>query len=168
LENQKGFHMSQYTVYFQHAGVPREDLEPEFESLKVASTGLDVTLPTIEEVGGGHYRFDLVVSEPIVGVIDGGEVLDNRDRYIPIHLHPYDFYLDLPLSSLGITAEEIADAVLQEDVGDHHNVANSLAQFLAVMMTANWEKDGSTLRFFKPDGTVFKEFTISSTERTGI
>jgi len=160
--------MSIYTLYFQSAGIPREGLTPEFESLKVVSTGVDVVQPTIDEVGGGHYKFDLTVAEPIVGVMDGGDVLDNRDRYIPIHLHPYDFNLDLPLSSLGITAAEIADAVLGEAVDDHKNIAGSLAQFLAVMMTADWEKDGSTLRFFRPDGTVFKEFTITTTARTGI
>ena len=83
-----------YYVYFSDAGVPKTGLSPDWESLKTAENGTDKSgsAPTISEVGGGWYAFDVtygtapwdVTTEDLVGVIDGGSLLVGVDRYKPV------------------------------------------------------------------------------------
>ncbi len=85
-----------YYVYFQHNGQPYPALTPQWLSLYTAGQGLNklALAPTIEEIGGGWYRFDIrygyapwdLTGEDLVGVIDGGEVLETAERYKPVVL----------------------------------------------------------------------------------
>ena len=81
-------------VYFADAGVPKTGLSPDFEYLVTAENGTDKSgsAPTITEVGGGWYNFEItfgsapwdVTTEDLVGVIDGGSSLADVDRYKPV------------------------------------------------------------------------------------
>lgn len=82
-----------YYAYFFDAGVPKTGLSPDWESLVTAENGTDKSgsAPTITEVGGGFYKFEIthgtapwdVEGEDLVGVIDGGSSLIAADRYKP-------------------------------------------------------------------------------------
>lgn len=82
-----------YEVYFSDAGVPKTGLSPTFEYLITAENGTDKSgsAPTITEVGGGLYTFDVtygttpwdVITEDLWMVIDGGSSLVDVDRYKP-------------------------------------------------------------------------------------
>jgi len=165
--------LTTYKVYFATAGVPTEGLTPTWQALRRVSDGADLSgsAPAISEIGDGWYGFDFSpsVDVPMVGVIDGGFYLDNRDRYVPVDVHPYDHNLDRQLSTLGITALEIAQAVLEEVIADHEDVDGSLAQAVSVLFQ-DWSYDDNTNRFImkKPDGTTFVEFNVTDLTRTRV
>ena len=83
-----------YYVYFSEAGVPKTQLTPTWNCLKTAGNGTDKSgsAPAISEIGGGWYQFDItfgvepwdVITEDLVGVIDGGPALADVDRYKPV------------------------------------------------------------------------------------
>ena len=83
-----------YYVYFSNAGSPKTGLTPDWESLKTAENGTDKSgsAPTINDLGGGWYAFEItygmapwdVTTEDLVGVIDGGADLADPDRYKPV------------------------------------------------------------------------------------
>jgi len=87
-----------YYVYFSDGGVPKTGLTPTWEYLVTAENGTDKSslAPTISEVAGGYYTFDItfgesgsgkpwdVETEDLLGVIDGGSGLVDADRYKPI------------------------------------------------------------------------------------
>lgn len=98
-----------YILYFTSAGVPVEELDPDIITFKKVSDGSDVAPPPeVSEIGGGFYKYSAVVTEDLVGVVDGGAVLtSNSDRYVPIYLTSNDFSLDATVSSRA-TAADIA------------------------------------------------------------
>ena len=83
-----------YYVYFSEGGVPKTGLTPSWESLLTAENGTDKSgaAPSIVEVGGGWYKFDIqfgtapweVITEDLLGVIDGGAALLDAERYKPV------------------------------------------------------------------------------------
>jgi len=83
-----------YYVYFADGGVPKAGLSCTWEHLVTAENGTDKSgsAPSITEVGGGWYKFDIkygtapwdVTTEDLVGVIDGGSALYDQDRYKPV------------------------------------------------------------------------------------
>lgn len=83
-----------YYVYFSNGGTPKTGLSPDWESLVTAENGTDKSgsAPTISEVGGGWYNFDIsfgvtpwdVETEDVLGVIDGGSSLAGAERYKPV------------------------------------------------------------------------------------
>jgi hypothetical protein len=87
-----------YYVYITQNGIPKTGLSPDFESLLTAQNGTDKSgsAPTINEVGGGMYNFDVtygsapwdVTTEDLVGVIDAdpgdSEGMAGAERYIPV------------------------------------------------------------------------------------
>jgi len=85
-----------YYVYFSDGGTPKTGLTPTWESLLTAEDGTDKSgsAPTISEIGGGWYGFEViygvapwnVATEDLVGVIDGGSALADADRYKPVAL----------------------------------------------------------------------------------
>lgn len=82
-----------YYVYFSDGGVPETGLSPDWESLVTAENGTDKSgsAPTITEIGGGWYKYEItfgtapwdVTGEDLLGVIDGGSSLVDSDRYKP-------------------------------------------------------------------------------------
>lgn len=162
-----------YRFWVSNAGFMAEGLSPDFEALHRESDGFDLigSAPSITEIGGGWYKFTIPQTDmPIVGVVDAdpgdSNNLDSRDRYIPVFMHEDDYNLDLQLSSLNISASQIADAVWQEPIDDHDGVSGSAAQYQSVLLRGEWELDGSTLKLKTPEGVTFQEFTISTTART--
>jgi len=85
-----------YYVYFSDAGQPKGGLSPTWESLVTAQNGTDKSgsAPTISELGGGWYKFDItfgagawdIITEDLAGVIDGGSGLVDIDRYKPVSI----------------------------------------------------------------------------------
>jgi hypothetical protein len=91
-----------YFVYVSNAGIPETGLvagsDIVWESLVTAENGTDKSgsAPSITELGGGWYMFEIifgtapwdVLTEDLVGVIDcdtdGDAGLANADRYKPI------------------------------------------------------------------------------------
>lgn len=84
-----------YEIYFTDGGVPKTGLTPDWESLlTVAVPGVDksASAPTINEIGGGKYCFEItfgtapwdVTAKDLTGVIDGGASLSDADRYKPV------------------------------------------------------------------------------------
>ena len=83
-----------YYVYFSDGGSPKTGLSPDWESLVTAENGTDKSgsAPTITEVGGGWYNFEITFdtapwdaeTEDLLGVIDGGSALVDPDRYKPV------------------------------------------------------------------------------------
>lgn len=78
-------------VYFSDVGVAATGLTPTFTSLITATNGTDksASAPTISEIGGGWYSFEVtfgtapwdVTDEELLGVINGGATLADTDRY---------------------------------------------------------------------------------------
>ena len=83
-----------YYVYLSNAGAPATGLTPDWEHLVTAENGTDksASAPTITEIGGGWYHFDItfgtapwdVTGEDLAGVIDAGATLSGNDRYKPV------------------------------------------------------------------------------------
>ena len=86
--------MSNYrTIYITDNGAAKTGLFPIWTMLKSVGT-INQTQPTIEEIGGGWYRFiaNLNPFEHWVGVVDAGSsVSSDSERYIPIDLRFSDF-----------------------------------------------------------------------------
>jgi hypothetical protein len=89
-----------YYVYITQNGEPKTGLSPDFQSLLTAENGTDKSgsAPTISELGGGLYKFDVtygstpwdVTTEDMVGVVDAdpsdSEGLIGTERYIPVEI----------------------------------------------------------------------------------
>jgi len=83
-----------YYAYFAQNGEPKTGLSPDWESLVTGENGTDKSgsAPSITELGGGFYIFDItfgsapwdVIAEDLAGVIDGGSTLTGSDRYKPV------------------------------------------------------------------------------------
>ena len=83
-----------YYVYFSDVGIAKTGLAPAWEYLKTAQNATDKSgsAPSITEIGGGWYKFNItlgtapwdVTTEDLVGVIDGGSSLSDVDRYKPV------------------------------------------------------------------------------------
>ncbi len=82
-----------YKIYITESGMPKTGLSLSWHSLR-AIDGTDKlsSAPTISEIGGGWYKFELVygispfdVAE-LVGVIDAGSSLGGYERYIPVNI----------------------------------------------------------------------------------
>lgn len=80
-------------VYFADGGVPKTGLTPTWNNLKKVSDGTNFTpQPVITEIGGGWYKFTQpTITEDLTGVVDGGAILDDTDRYVPVDITPDDF-----------------------------------------------------------------------------
>ena len=92
----------EYYLYVTSAGVPETGLSPSWETLTdsggacggASETGVDQSgdAPTIYEVGGGFYKFDITfgvapwatMTRELLGVIDLGSSLADTDRYKPV------------------------------------------------------------------------------------
>jgi len=82
----------QYLVYFEDGGTPKAGLTPSFTTL-AATDGTDKvgSAPTITAISNaaGWYEFDIkfgtapwdLITEDLVGVIDGGSTLASGERY---------------------------------------------------------------------------------------
>ncbi len=85
-------------VYITSDGEPATGLSPTFETLKNVDDGTNFTpQPTIEEIGGGWYRFNISLNpfEHLIGVVDAGSsILDPSERKIPIDSRFSDFEID--------------------------------------------------------------------------
>ena len=93
-------------IYFTKGGVPQTGLSPTFEHLLTtgdacggaseAGTDKSGSAPTIYEIGGGFYKFDVafgaapwdVTARGLVAAIDGGSALADIERYKPVILLP--------------------------------------------------------------------------------
>jgi len=87
-----------YYVYITQNGIPKTGLNPNFESLLTAENGTDKSgsAPTVNEVGGGLYNFDItygsapwdVTTEDLVGVVDAdptdAEGMSASEKYVPV------------------------------------------------------------------------------------
>jgi hypothetical protein len=89
-----------YYVYITQGGAPKTGLSPDFQSLLTTENGTDKSgsAPTINELGGGLYKFNItygtapwdVTTEDLVGVIDAdpgdSEGMAGSERYIPVEI----------------------------------------------------------------------------------
>jgi hypothetical protein len=103
-----------YTVYYANNGIPEEGLSPVWQTLKDITTGTDQTQPTIEEVGGGWYRFlvPLGVYENWVGVVDGtNSVSNSAERYVPVNVRFSDFSIDQERVTMNSVFDEDTDTI---------------------------------------------------------
>ena len=106
------------TVHFTTNGAPRSGLQPVIEVRALGSTPTSstiVALSTMDEVANGWYRFDVADSDPTKNYIfniDGGDTLNNNDRYKYGGNESY--------------AEDITTTVLDEPLIEH-TVTGSLA-----------------------------------------
>lgn len=84
-------------IYFSDNGAPATGLTPSFTTLKKVSDGSDVTPPaSVDEVGGGWYKFDIEPTEKLIGIIDGGVALSiNAERYQPVIFDVYDYLYEI-------------------------------------------------------------------------
>jgi len=89
-----------YKFYVTDNGVPKTGLTPSWSSLKALDgTDKSGSAPTINEIGGGWYKFEVTygtvpfdVAE-LVGVIDAGSSLSNYERYVPVTISLRDLAL---------------------------------------------------------------------------
>jgi len=80
-----------YKLYITEDGAPKTGLTPTWNSLRaIDGTDKSASAPSIDEIGGGWYKFELTygtapfdVAE-LVGVIDAGSSLAGYERYIPV------------------------------------------------------------------------------------
>ena len=81
-----------YVVYLTDRGSPATGLSPSFDVfVKTADGSSAAPAPAIEEMEGGAYKFSYSPAVDIFGRIDANDAaLDDRDRYVPILLTPYD------------------------------------------------------------------------------
>ena len=84
-----------YRVYFTDGGLSKTGLSPTWKSLLTAvenGTDKSGSAPTIVEIGGGYYTFNIDYgvapwddkTKDLVGEIDGGSSLVTSDRYKPV------------------------------------------------------------------------------------
>ena len=126
----------EYYIYATNAGAPETGLSLAWETLTDSGgacgggseTGADKSgsAPTIYEVGGGFYKFNIefgtapwdVTARELLGVLDLGSALANADRYRPVV----------------ITLRGLALAVLS-----HKGVVDTSTQDLTI-----YDRDGTT------------------------
>ena len=89
-----------YKIFITEDGTPKTALSPTWESLYAADgTDKSGAAPTISEIGGGWYKFELTFGgDPfnvpeLVGVIDAGSSLSNYERYVPVTITLRDLSL---------------------------------------------------------------------------
>jgi len=89
-----------YYLYVTHNGAPKTGLSPNWETLVTAENGTDKSgsAPTISELSGGWYQFEVVfgtapwdvTTEDLLGVIDAdptdAEGMADAERYIPVDI----------------------------------------------------------------------------------
>jgi hypothetical protein len=128
-----------YKLFLTENGVPKTGLTPTWSSLKTLdSTDKLSSAPTIQEIGGGWYKFSVTfgtapfnVTE-LVGVIDAGSSLSNYERYIPITIS----LRDLSLTKLvNIASYDLVSGV--ESIRNDDDTANEI-QF-TLSQTGNTE-----------------------------
>jgi len=75
-------------IYFKNYGSPATGLSPDWLYLKKVDNGSDFTpQPAFSEVGGGWYRFNVALTNNLVGVVDGGASLNvSSERYREVYL----------------------------------------------------------------------------------
>jgi hypothetical protein len=81
-----------YYVYFEEAGVAKTGLSLTWEYFVTAENGTAKAGPSFAEVAGGWYKFDVrfgtspwdVMTEDLLGVIDGSSTMSGSDRYKPV------------------------------------------------------------------------------------
>ena len=75
-----------FMAYATNDGSPATGLSPSWDTLK-DQDGTDQSTPSITEVGGGFYKFDVDIpsDDTWVGVIDfGSSIVNNGERYVPV------------------------------------------------------------------------------------
>jgi len=158
--------MAVFLVYFTQYGSPATGLSPTWSSLH-DTNGTDKSGqgPSISEIGGGWYKFELTKgSAPwdgtdLVGVIDGGPSLSGAERYLPVIISEQ-------------TLERQADLTLREPVTDHKDTAGSLAADVNLVRQAVAGKrtqeiaTGVIKIYDRDDATVLK--TLTPDEQNGI
>ncbi len=82
-----------YKIYITENGAPKTGLSPTWVSLySIDGANKLPNAPSISEVGGGWYKFEVRYgTEPftaaeLVGVIDAGSSLTSYERYIPVNI----------------------------------------------------------------------------------
>ena len=116
-----------YKIYFSNAGLPATGLTPNWEHCwQLADPNVDVTASansamTVSEIGGGWYEFTasygtapFTVAE-LVGVIDGGDTLDDADRYVPVLVSVRDLALASLVNQATFDLENGVMRVLADD-----------------------------------------------------
>jgi hypothetical protein len=92
-----------YPIYFSNRGVGVEDLTPTIVVYKKVEDGTDVSgIPVVVELGEGFYKFAASPSVDIVVKVDGGDTLQNSDRYKVVLITADDNNLDVPVSSRAV------------------------------------------------------------------
>ena len=100
----------------------------DFESLKtLVGTDKSGSAPTINEIGGGWYKFSVAYGTPpfdagdLVGVVDadtsGNNNLANAERYIPIEVR-LDFYALMRLVNKMSQDKTSGDMLIKDSSGD--------------------------------------------------
>ncbi|MHA1370482.1 MAG: hypothetical protein ACTSRA_12315 [Promethearchaeota archaeon] len=89
-----------YKIYITEDGAPKTGLSPTWNSLyALDGTDKSTSAPSISEVGGGWYKFDVKYGTPpfdvneLVGVIDAGSSLSDYERYVPVNISTRDYAL---------------------------------------------------------------------------
>jgi len=91
--------MSTYKIYFSNGGLPGSGLSPEFISLNNVSNGSGISFPAISGISTtGWYKFDLTVSEDVIGVVYGSGLSDT-DGYLPVDFTVNDQSLDAAITT---------------------------------------------------------------------
>lgn len=109
-----------YYVYFSDEGVAKTGLTPTWECFGTSDNGTSKTGPAISEISStnakGWYKFTItlgdapwdVSAEDLSGVIDGGNVLANVDRYKPISITKRGLALNAIMQNLDSEATALA------------------------------------------------------------
>lgn len=168
-----------YPVYFSDAGVPATGLTPAFSSLQNLLTEASVTPPTVTEIGGGWYAYEISPTAPLVGVIDGGAGLADADRYKPASIPVSALAQSLgsvqvtlqvndPLNSVPVADVELIILNQDESLLVNSGLSNSIGQQLVQLSPGQYivrlRKDG--YNFSTPQTitvTVDATFTFNGT-----
>lgn len=89
-----------YKVFITEDGEPKTGLSPSWSSLlTVDGADKSGSAPTISEIGGGWYKFEVTYGTgpfdvpELVGVIDAGASLSNYERYVSVTISLRDLAL---------------------------------------------------------------------------
>ena len=89
-----------YKIYITEDGIPKTGLTPTWNSLRaIDGTDKSASAPSISEIGGGWYKFELTYGtapfdvDELVGVIDAGSSLAGYERYMPVVITLRDYAL---------------------------------------------------------------------------
>lgn len=123
-----------YYIYITENGAPKEELSPSWYSLYQTSDGTDKTddanlNSTINEIGGGFYKFDITFGESpwdttttdLVGVIDANAdpsigSTTSSERFIPIEISIRNLGL-VRIAHKGIQSKTTGDVVIYKTDG---------------------------------------------------